>query len=81
MDDGPENTNEIESYIHCAVCVAEYMEGGPEVRGKSPAEYATLEVGTTKRGFQIWCRRHDCNVMHVDFEGHRHKANTSRRMN
>ena len=44
--------------------------------GMSPREYASLEVGFTKEGLQIWCKRHEVNVMHIDFQGQRHPAAT-----
>ena len=34
------------------------------------AEYMRLDVGFTKAGLQVWCRRHDANVVHIDFRGH-----------
>jgi hypothetical protein len=40
----------------------------------SPQKWAQLECGWTEIGFQIWCRRHQINVLHVDFEGVRHPA-------
>jgi len=74
-EDGPGNLNEIRMFQHCALCIHELPAG------TSPADFAQLEMGWTKRGFQVWCRRHDANVLHVDFEGATHKANTTRRSN
>lgn len=65
------NTNEISGFIHCGMCLREVP------KGTSPREYAQLEVGWTGLGLQIWCRRHEANVMHIDFEEHRHPANTT----
>ena len=65
------NTNEIIQYIHCGKCVSEIPNG------VSPAQWSRLEVGWTALGFQVWCRRHNCNVMHVDFDGVQHTANMS----
>lgn len=73
--DGPENTNEIKMFQHCALCLAELPEG------TSPRDWARLEMGWTRRGFQVWCSRHEANVVHVDFEGAKHRANTTRRVN
>ena len=67
-----ENTLQIGAYIHCALCLEERPDG------TTPREWAQLEVGWTKRGFQVWCRRHEANVLHVDFEGQTHPANTTR---
>jgi hypothetical protein len=69
MRDVP-NTNEIGAYLHCRKCIDELP---PD---ESPRNYARLEVGWTKLGIQVWCKRHDCNVCHIDFEGARHQANT-----
>lgn len=38
-------------------------------------DYARLNVGFTPVGLQVWCVRHDCNVLHVDFEGYKHPGN------
>jgi len=64
-------TNEIVMFFHCGLCLEEIPDG------VSPQEWARLEIGWTKPGFQVWCKRHDCNVMHMDFEGHRHPANVA----
>ena len=69
MSDGPENTNEIIHYHHCSLCMDELPPN------TSPAEYARYQSGFTPRGIQVWCTRHDVNIMHVDFEGQKHPAN------
>jgi len=38
------------------------------------ADYARLNVGDSLQGLQIWCMRHGCNVMHIDFQGQTHPA-------
>ena len=65
------NTNLISSHIHCGRCLKELPAG------KSPIEYQTVAVGFTKYGIQVWCKRHDCNIMHIDFEGAKHPADCS----
>jgi len=76
------NLNKIGSFMHCGLCVDEYMakrqKEDPEINGQSPGDYQRVEVGWTKLGIQIWCRRHDCNVAHIDFEGKKHPANLTR---
>ena len=67
------NTNEIVSYIHCGLCARELPEG------IAPREWKDLEVGWTKLGLQVWCVRHDVNVIHIDFEGMKHPANITRK--
>ncbi len=61
----------IVSHLHCGKCLAECPNG------TSPAEYSALDVGFTGIGLQVWCQRHKCNVVHIDFQGQRHPANTT----
>lgn len=44
---------QIVSYMHCRMCFTENAK--PQL----------LEIGFTKAGIQIWCKRHDINVMHM----------------
>lgn len=67
----PEDNN-IQLYFHCSLCLDEKPED------QSPQEWGRLEVGWTKQGIQIWCKRHDVNVMHMNFEGTQHPATTAR---
>ena len=69
MAAGPSNTNEIFQFIQCGKC----MNTLPH--GVSPREYGRLEVGFTAHGLQVWCRRCEANVVHIDFEGQKHPAN------
>ena len=55
--------NEIVRFIHCKKCLDE------KPPGMSPREYAQVEVGFTAPGVQVWCKRHEVNVMDIDFEG------------
>lgn len=68
------NTNEIGMYFHCARCLEQYEKEMPEM---SRGDFQQLEIGYTKIGLQIWCRRHNMNIIHIDFEGQKHPANTS----
>lgn len=68
------NTNEITTFLHCGLCIEEVQD----MPGISPRDYAELEAGFTKLGLQLWCKRHGCNVVHIDFEGAQHPANQSR---
>ena len=63
------NTLSIFVYLHCGRCIAE------RPKDRSAREWAQLEMGSTALGFQVWCKRHAINVMHVDFEGQVHPAN------
>lgn len=63
------NTCEIISYVHCMACLKEMP------RKTSPEQFALLNIGFTNLGIQVWCRRHNLNIMHVDFQGITHPAN------
>lgn len=65
-------TNEITAYVHCQQCLEELP------RNTSPHEWGQLEVGFSAAGLQVWCKRHEFNVMHINFEGQKHPANTTR---
>jgi hypothetical protein len=62
------NNKQIERYMHCGQCIRELPTG------TSPRDYSSVEVGWTVFGLQVWCKRHECNVLHVDFEGMQHLA-------
>jgi hypothetical protein len=76
--DIPNTTDGIIAYLHCARCVVDFKQHAQATFGESPATYARLNVGWTALGLQVVCVRHDCNVLHIDFEGQPHPANTSR---
>jgi len=69
---------EIVQFIHCGLCLKEWKASKKISTTQSPRDYAQLEVGFTKPGLQVWCKRHECNVMHIDFQGNQHPANTGR---
>ena len=76
------NTNEIVAFIHCGLCLKELQDIVARTgQAQSPRTYTRFEVGWTKLGLQVWCRRHEVNVLHMDFEGTKHPANTSRPRN
>lgn len=58
----PPNTNEIEQFMHCGLCLKD------RPNGISPRDYSQTETGFTKFGIQIWCKRHECNIAHIDFQ-------------
>lgn len=72
----PTNENEIDGYLHCSLCLDEWKSGARDV---APADFCRLNVGWTRRGLQVWCQRHQVNVVNIDFEGQQHPANTTRR--
>lgn len=57
---------QIGAYMHCSLCL---QEGLPQ----------NIEAGWTRQGFQVWCRNHNVNIIHVDFQGQRHPANCAAR--
>lgn len=64
----PATKNEIQAFFHCKKCVEELPED------MSPQAFIYIEAGWTTEGFQVWCLRHDLNIIHMDFEGHKHPA-------
>lgn len=62
-------TNNIKAFLHCKTCI----ENKP--KGISPADYQSIECGWTDIGIQVWCKRCQLNIIHIDFEGQRHPAN------
>lgn len=62
--------NVIKLYLHCRKCLEEVPQG------MSRSEYQSIEAGWTDLGLQIRCKRHDANIVHIDFEGAKHPANT-----
>lgn len=70
------NSNKILLYLHCGLCLDELAIGNID---KSPMEYQWIQAGWTKEGIQLWCVRHECNILHIDFEGKKHPANTTRK--
>lgn len=69
------NSNEIKLYLHCGLCLDELKDLDLDL---SPQEYQKIQVGWTEGGIQVWCNRHDCNLVNIDFEGQTHLANTTR---
>ena len=59
--------NNIKEPIICAKCLDEMSQGLTDV--KSLQDYSKFDIGFTDNGLQVWCRRHDLNVVHIDFEG------------
>lgn len=54
--------NEISHYFHCSKCLKE------KPYGKSPREWFKVEIGWTEKGLQVWCNRHNCNVINIKFK-------------
>lgn len=62
------NKNQIGLYMHCEKCLNERPPG------ISPMEWSRTQTGWTPLGLQVWCNRHNCNVVNIDFEGMMHPA-------
>ena len=56
----------IDSYVVCTKCAKEVADIEPKI---SLQDYAAIDVGFTNWGLQIWCRRHQVNIVHIDFGG------------
>ncbi len=55
--------NKIFSFYHCKKCLE---EKGNYI---SARDYASFEFGATEKGFQLWCKRHEKNVLALDLLG------------
>ena len=64
--------NGIEQNIICSKCETEFLLGSTDSR--SLQDYSRLDIGFTSIGVQVWCRRHDVNVVHIDFAGQKPSA-------
>ena len=63
----PTPESDIELYFECNRCFEELPAG------ESPSDYADISIGWTKQGVQVWCDRHNINLIHIDFEGAIHR--------
>jgi hypothetical protein len=62
--------NSIKLFFHCSTCI------GDRPADQSPSEWCSIEAGWTTLGLQVRCKRCDLNIVHIDFEGRKHPANT-----
>lgn len=53
----------IGTYFHCKRCF-EVLPNGMSMR-----DFSRFAVGFTPQGLQVWCTRHDANIIHIDFAG------------
>ena len=77
--DQPRTPGPLELILHginqpvvCARCADEVASGA--LGDVSIADHQRLDVGFTEFGLQVWCRRHDANIVHVNFGGARFEA-------
>ena len=59
-------------YIACSECQKEFESGMTD--STSLQDYSKLDIGFSDIGLQVWCRRHEINVCHIDFEGNELEA-------
>lgn len=52
---------EITMYFNCKKCWDELPQG------MSMQEYSRTQSGLTDTGLQVWCTRHDCEVVHLHY--------------
>lgn len=69
-------TDAIEGVLVCARCLHEVQVEKARGVAISLSEYSRMTIGWTKIGLQVWCQRHRCNIVHIDFEGSKHPVNT-----
>lgn len=71
------NKNGIKAYLHCGLCLDELMASKELSSKYSPRDYQRIQAGWTREGIQIWCVRHEVNILHIDFEGIKHRADST----
>lgn len=59
--------NQLVAVMHCRQCLKEFDDQGMGVL-ISPEDYAELDVGWTPTGIQVWCRRHNYNVLCLELK-------------
>ena len=61
--------NNIKEPIVCETCFREYEAlQNPDINLR---DFIQIDVGFTEIGIQLWCKRHNKNICHIDFEGKR----------
>lgn len=55
--------NQIHMFFHCANCMSD------KPSGITPRDYLDVEVGWTKKGLQVWCKRCEMSVIDIDLLG------------
>jgi len=58
----------ISTYFHCRDCMDELPED------ESPMSYQRIQAGFTRQGVEVWCTRHEKKIIHIDFEGTKHRT-------
>jgi hypothetical protein len=55
--------NVIGMYFHCKMCLEELP------KTESPMSWSRTQCGWTSKGVQVWCIRHDTEIVHLDLLG------------
>ena len=55
--------NKIMAFFHCKECLKDLPVS------MSPQDFMKIDCGWTEEGFQVYCLRHELQVIHVDFQG------------
>jgi hypothetical protein len=58
--------NKIECYLQCRYCCDEVGYLNSIDDHINIKHYAQVQVGLTTKGVQVWCRRHNCNIAHIE---------------
>lgn len=58
----------IQTFFHCTKCLKQMPEN------ESRETWGRFQIGMTPEGFQVWCARHQHNIIHIHFEGQTHPA-------
>jgi hypothetical protein len=69
VDMGAYPREHITAYLRCSQCDDDIFRRSSSTIVPSPREYGRMECGFTRDGFQVWCLRHDINIIHIDFDG------------
>lgn len=56
-------------YLRCPACEKDLFNNKRYKINESSREYGRMECGFTRNGFQVWCLRHDINMINIDFDG------------
>ncbi len=60
----------IQHKIVCVKCENEELN----IHSDNLLENINIEVGFTEIGLQIWCKKHNVNICHIDFNGNKLEA-------
>lgn len=68
-DDDPDSPDRRNALAVCHRCQSELENGitetGEPITPQSHEQYARQQFGATADGWQVWCVRHDCNIVAI----------------